>query len=72
MASLTWHQIQAQRRAYRLRRHAAHILSDSFITTGKALCGAVDPKVTLDAEHRHRVENGACKRCAAMADRMGL
>jgi hypothetical protein len=69
---MNWHQQNAARRAFRLRNQPAHILSDSFISTGRTLCGVTDPAVWIDADRRDNPDNKCCKRCAAIADRRAL
>lgn len=69
---LSWHQQNAIRRNWHLRHHSAHIQGPDYIWDGKALCGHKSPKVTIDPQHRHNPNNKACKRCAAIADKMQL
>jgi len=65
---LSWHQQQALRRHYELRKEPAHILCGDYIFTGKALCGVKDPKVYISTVHRDKPINNCCKRCKAIAD----
>jgi hypothetical protein len=67
---LSWHQTQAIRRQWRTRNLPAHIEGADWLRTGKALCGVKNPRVRIDAEHRHNPENKSCKRCAAIAESM--
>lgn len=64
--SLSWHQAQAAKRAYRTRNLPAHIMAD-YSTT---LCGKPRPLVTIDAEHRGNPDNKCCKTCKRIADRL--
>lgn len=65
---LTWHQAQAVKRAFQTRNLPAHIRSANYST---ALCGARNPRVTIEAEHRGNPENGCCKKCLRIADKSG-
>ncbi len=65
---LSWHQQNAARRAYATRNLPAHIRSDNYST---ALCGAKNPTVTIETEHRDNPANKCCKTCKRIADKAG-
>jgi hypothetical protein len=68
MNDLSWHQTQAIRRQFKTRNLPAHIEGGDYIRTGKALCGTENPRVRIDAAHRHNPENKCCKRCLVIAN----
>jgi hypothetical protein len=72
MSELSWHQLARIRRNHKLRNHSAHIWGPDYIRTGEALCGCSNPRVTIDPQHRSNPNNKPCKRCARLADKLGL
>ncbi len=65
MTELSWHQLNAIRRNWKLRHMKAHVKGDDYIATGKSLCGAKDFQVYVDERHAHKPENNVCKKCLA-------
>lgn len=57
---MEWHQIQASRRAYKLRKYKAHIYCGQGFRT---YCGINHPKVTVFAEDRDNPNNNVCAKC---------
>lgn len=72
METLTWHQQNAVRRAWRLRRRSAHIEAPDYLRTGKMLCGVTRALVVVDAAHRNNPQNKCCARCKRIADKLNL
>lgn len=67
---MNWHQQNAVRVAYGLRRHAAHIHATDYITTGKSLCGQYEPKVYVFSQDAHNPDNNTCKKCLAALEKL--
>jgi hypothetical protein len=64
----TWHQQQAQHKAYKLRNTPAHILRGDYLSTGRTLCGIKDPAVYITADKRNHPDNKCCLSCKRIAD----
>jgi hypothetical protein len=58
---MNWHQMNARRNAYKLRRYAAHIHAPN----GKSLCGRSKFPVYVLEQHAHNPDNHTCKKCLA-------
>jgi hypothetical protein len=67
---MNWHQLNAARNAYRLRRYAAHIRASDYIATGQSLCGQSEPKVYVLEQHAHNPDNHTCKKCLQALEKL--
>ena len=65
---LSWHQQNAARRDWKLRKQPAHIYAG--FTNLKTLCGHDRPAVVVEPEHRNNPANLTCKHCKRIADRL--
>lgn len=66
----TWHQQNAAKREYAMRKFKAHILATDYVWTGKAVCGQSNPKVHVAMEFADKPKNNVCKRCLARSIRV--
>jgi hypothetical protein len=66
---MNWHQLNARRNAYKLRRRAAHIRAADYIATGKSLCGQTAFPVYVLEQHAHNPNNRTCKKCLAALEK---